>query len=146
MKKELADRFSDEVERHRRALLYCARKCDWEAFKAKAGSLFDYVERIEISEIENRFFRIFKSILVVLAAVAAAVMSMDVSIHPNLNQVRYSIIVLGIAGSCFEFYFFLGYKKFMEAKSTYYDERKDRFIKGMEKDFREMTMTRQCAA
>jgi hypothetical protein len=98
MNKELADRFNDNVERYRLALLDYARKCDWETFKAKAGNLFDYVEVVEVSEIERRFFRIFKSVLVVLVAVIAAIVNMDPSIHPNLDQLRYSFTVLAVAG------------------------------------------------
>ena len=93
MEKELADMFSQVVERYRLALLHHARGCDWETFKTKAGSLFDYVEKIEMSEIESRFFRIFKSILAVLVAVVLAIANMDVSIHPDLD-------VSGIPLSC----------------------------------------------
>lgn len=142
MEKELADMFSQVVERYRLALLQHARRCDWETFKAKAGGLFDYVERIEMSEIESRFFRIFKSILAVLVAVALAIANMDASLHPDLGRVKYTIIVLAAAGSCFELWFFLNFRMYMIGKTIYYKKRKDRFIRNIEKDFKEMT--RQC--
>jgi hypothetical protein len=140
MKKEFADRFNEEIERYRQALLYYARKCDWEKFKMKAGNLFDYVEGVELSETERRFFRIFKSVLVVLVAVVIALMNMDWTIIPGLERVRFSIIVLAIAGSCFEFYFFLNFRTYKDAKATYYQKRKDRFIRNIERDFRNMVM------
>jgi hypothetical protein len=143
MEKELADMFSQVVERYRLALLQHARKCDWETFKTKAGSLFDYVEKIEMSEIEDRFFRIFKSILAVLVAVVLAIANMDASIHPDLGRVKYAIIVMAAAGSCFELCFFLNFRTYMIGKTRYYKKRKDRFIRNIEKDFREMI--RQCA-
>lgn len=137
MKKEFADRFSEEVERYRRALLQYARKCDWDTFKMKAGNLFDYVEVIELSETERRFFRIFKSILALLIGVVIAILNMDVTVHPDLARMKFSIILLALAGSCFELYFFLGFRKYMDVKTTYYKKRKDRFIRNIEKDFRE---------
>ena len=142
MEKELADRFNDNVERYRRTLLDHATKCDWEKFKAKAANLFDYVEVVEVSEIERRYFRIFKSVLVVLVAVTVAIVNMDVSIHPGLQQLRYSITVLAVAGTCFELYTYMTFRSFMIAKSLYRKKRKERFIRGIEKDFREFVTNR----
>lgn len=141
MKKELADRFNDNVERYRLALLDNARKSDWDRFKVKAGNLFDYVEVVEVAEIERRFFRIFKSVLVVLIAVIAAIVNMDTAIHPDLEHVRYSITVLAVAGICFEFYTYMTFRSFMIAKSIYKQKRKERFIRGIEQDFREIAFS-----
>lgn len=141
MKKELADRFNDNVERYRLALLDYAHKREWDTFKAKAANLFDYVEVIELAEIERRFFRIFKSVLVVLVAVIAAIANMDTSMHPDLEQVRYSITVLAVAGIFFEFYTYMTFRSYMIAKSLYKKKRKERFLKGIEQDFREMVVT-----
>jgi hypothetical protein len=138
MKRDFADRFNEEVERYRQALLFYARKCDWETFKMKAGNLFDYVEWVELSETERRFFRIFKAILVVLVAVVIAIMNMDWTINPELQRIRFSIVLLAIAGSCFELYFFLNFRTYMEVKTTCYQKRKDRFIRNIENDFRKM--------
>ncbi len=138
MKKELAERFNEEVERYRRSLLQYARKCDWDKFKIKAGSLFDYVEVVEVSEVERRFFRIFRSVLVVLAAVVVAIANMNTGINPELLRIKYTIITLAIAGFCFELFFFLDFRMFMQSKSAYYKTRKDRFIRNIERDFRQM--------
>ncbi len=141
MKKEFADRFSDNVERFRLALLDYARKHDWEKFKARAGNLFDYVEVVEVSEIERRFFRIFKSVLVVLVAAIAGIMNMDPVVHPGLDQLRYSFTVLAVAGISFEVYSYMTFRSFMIAKSLYRKKRKERFIRGIERDFREMVFS-----
>ena len=138
MRQELAEMFNQEVERYRLALLYYAKKCDWDRFKTKAAGLFDYVEDIEVSEIERRFFAIFKSVLVVLVAVVLAIVNMDPTMHPDLQRVRYSIIVLAVAGSCFELYSYMTFRSFMIAKTLYRKKRKARFIRGIEQDFREM--------
>jgi len=63
MKRELNERFNYEVDRYRKALLFYAKQCQWDTFKANAGRLFDYVESIEMSEIERRFFNISKIIV-----------------------------------------------------------------------------------
>jgi hypothetical protein len=143
MKKEFADSFNENVERYRMALLDHARKCDWDRFTAKAGNLFDYVEVVEVSEIERRFFRVFKSVLVVLVAVIAAIANMDPSVHPDLGQVRYSITVLAVAGTCFELYTYLTFRSFMITKSISRNKRKERFVRGIEWDFRQIDFSNQ---
>ncbi|HTP03547.1 MAG TPA: hypothetical protein VMM54_00140, partial [Nitrospirota bacterium] len=62
---EFAHRINEEIERYRNALLHHAKQCEWESFKSKAGALFDYLEKIELSEIQRKFFRMFKIILIV---------------------------------------------------------------------------------
>ncbi len=143
MKKELAERFNENIERYRQALLEHACKCDWDRFKTKAGNLFDYVEIVEGSEIERRFLAIFKSVLVVLVAVIAAIVNMGTSIDPDLQQVRYSITVLAVAGTCFEVYTYMTFRSVMIAKSIHRKIRKDRFIRGIEQDFREIAFSVQ---
>ena len=58
MNQELNQLFSEEVNRYKNALLFCAKQCEWETFKINAGRLFDYVESIEMSELERKFFNI----------------------------------------------------------------------------------------
>ncbi len=143
MTRELAYRFNENVERYRLALLDLACRCDWDRFKAKAGNLFEYVEIVEASEIENRFFRIFKSVLVVLVAVIGAIVNMDTSLHPEYIQLRYSITVLAVAGTCFELYSYMTFRSFMIAKTIYRKKRKERFVRSIERDFREIAFIQQ---
>jgi len=136
MKKELAEQFNQEVDRYRNALLYEARKNEWEAFDARAGKLFDYVESIEISELERRFFTVFTLILAVLGLVVLALLGVDFQAHPELMRLKSTVILAGIAVSSFELYFFIDYRIYIGIKTSYYEKRRKNFIRNMEQDFR----------
>jgi hypothetical protein len=140
MKKELAEQFNQEVDRYRNALLYEARKSDWEAFDARAGKLFDYVESIEFSELERRFLTVFTPILAVLGLVALALLGVDVQAHPELMRLKNTVILAGLAASSFELYFFIDYRIYMRIKTSYYKRRRENFIRNMELDFRAYTL------
>jgi hypothetical protein len=136
MRKGLEKQFNQEVETYRKALLYHARISDWETFKAKAGKMFDYVEAIEYSELERRFFTNFNVILVVLVAIAFALFQVDFAVTPELLRLKNSMILAGLAVSSFELYFYLDYKIYIKVKTVHYPERRERFIKNIENDFR----------
>src|SRR5512142_975493 len=99
MKRELAERFNREVENHRKALLYYARKCDWETFKAKAGRLFDYVESVEFRELERRFYSIFNLILGFLVLAVIGLMMVDFQVHQELLRFKNTFVVSALAVS-----------------------------------------------
>ncbi len=139
MKKELAERFNEEVDSYRNALLNCARKRDWETFKDKAGRLFDYVESIEFQELERRFFTIFSSILALLVLAVIALLSVDFQVHQELLRLKGAFILFALAASSFELYFFVNYRMYAEIKTTNYKKRRDHFIKNIEQDFRGYT-------
>lgn len=136
MKRELAEKFNQEVDSYRNALLYEARKCDWEAFKARAGKLFDYVESIEFSELERRFFTVFSLILALLGLVVLALLGVDFQAHPELMRLKSTVVLAGIAVSSFELYFFIDYRMYMDIKTSCYKKRRENFIRNMEQDFR----------
>lgn len=136
MRKGMAQQFNQKVENYRRALLYHARTCEWETFKAKAGGMFDYVETIECSELDRRFSFHFNLILAVLAAIAVALFNVDFTVTPELIRLKNAMVVAGLGGSSFELYFYLDYKIYMRVKSVHYAERRDSFIRNIEKDFR----------
>ena len=137
MRKELAERFNEEVKRFRQMLLHHAERCDWDAFKIKAGKLFDYVEEIELRALGERFFKTFWAILVILAAIVLAIFKIDVAVYPALLRLKNSIILLALAGSCFALYFFLDFKMYVKAKMSWYKKRKEQFIRNIEKDFKD---------
>lgn len=139
MKKELADQFNQEVDGYRNALLYRARKCDWDAFRVKAGKLFDYVEAIEFAELERRFFSIFWMVLAVLILALIALFNIDAGVSEELRRLRNMVILASLAGSGFELYFYLDFKIYMKSKMRYFKRRRERFIMNIEKDFREFT-------
>ncbi len=135
MKRELAEQFNREVETYRKALLFYARKCDWEEFKAKAGRLFDYVESVELSETERRFSMVFNSLLAVLGLAVLALFGVDFSAHTGLQGMKQVFILTSIAGSTFELYFYLDFRIYREARTSFYGRRRAKFIRGLEQDF-----------
>lgn len=140
MERTRAEAFNAEVERYRKALLYYARKCDWETFKAKAGRLFDYLESIEMSETERRFSSITKIIVAALVAVLLVIWRMHVVTTPEQESVRRLVILTALSISSFEFFFLLNFAKYRKIKKSFYGKRRARFIYLIEQDFRTMTV------
>lgn len=136
MKKEWRDQFNEQVENYRRALLYHARINDWETFKAKAGRMFDYVESIEYAVLERKFFYNFTTILVVLAAIAIALFQVDFTVTPELLRIKNLIVFGGVLGGTFELYFYINYRTYRKVRTTYYAQRREKFIRNIEQDFR----------
>ena len=139
MKQELKKQFNHEVETYRKSLLYYAKKADWATFEAKAGRMFDYMESIEFQELERRFFTTFNLILGALILAVAGFLSMDFEVHQELQQMRGSFLFCALAVCSFELYFYLDYRIYMNIKTTYYPQRRSRFIQGIEADFRSYT-------
>ena len=136
MRKGLEKQFNEEVENYRKALLYHAQISDWETFKAKAGKMFDYVEAIEYAELERRFFTNFNVILIALIAIVVALIKVDFAVTPELLRLKNTMVLTGLGVSSFELYFYINYKIYMRAKAVYYPERREKFIRTIEKDFR----------
>ena len=136
MKRGLEKQFNQDVENYRKALIYHARISDWETFKAKAGRLFDYVEAIEYSELERRFFKNFNVILVMLIVVVVALFNINYGVMPELMRLKNAFVLAGIGMSSFEVYFYVDYKIYLRVKTVHYAERRERFIRNIESDFR----------
>ena len=136
MKKGLEKQFNQEVDGYRKALLYHARISDWETFKAKAGKLFDYVEAVECSELERRFFTTFYLILVVLIMIVVALFKVDFAVTPELIRFKNSMVLACLGVSSFELYFYIDYKLYRRVKAVYYQKRRKNFIGNIEKDFK----------
>jgi hypothetical protein len=136
MKKELKDQFNEHVESYRRTLLYHARISDWETFKAKAGRMFDYVESIEYSELERRFFKNFNAILVILIAIAIALFQVDFEVAPELLRFKNLVVFAGVLAGSFELYFYINYRTYVKVRMVHYEERREKFIRNIEQDFR----------
>ena len=138
MDEEYANRINEEIERYKNALLHDAKQCEWQSFKSKAGKLFDYVEAIELSEIQRKFFRMFKLILVVLVMIIVIILNMNGGAYPALLRFKDSMVITAIAGSCFELYFFVDFRLYVEHKMSWYKQRREQFIRDIEKDFKEI--------
>jgi hypothetical protein len=140
MKEELNKIFNAEVEQYRNSLLYYAKACEWDTFKEKAGRLFDYVESIEMSEIERKFFNISKVIVAVLAIVVVVILKLNMSTLPEIAGIKKLIIIMALAGGSFEVYFFLNFKTYMKNKTNFYKKRKERFIIDIDGDFKNISV------
>jgi len=140
MKKEIADQFNHEVETYRRALLYYARKCDWETFEAKAGRMFDYVESVEFQELERRFFRTFGLFLGAIIIAVTVFLNIDFEVHQEWLQWKNSFLFSAIAACTLEIYFFINYRTYIDVKTYGQKKRREKFIHGIEADFRKYTL------
>lgn len=138
MTEELNRTFNEEVNRYKNALLFYAKKCDWETFKVKAGKFFDYLESIEMSEIERKFFNISKIVIFILCIVVLFILKLNPDISPEMAGFRKLIILMAIGGCGFEIYFFFNFKTYMKYKSDFYEKRRERFIYDIERDFKDI--------
>lgn len=136
MDKSLEKVFNEEVNKYRNLLLSCARKSEWSSFKANAGKLFDYIESIEMLVLKKKFFRISKVIMIALVFVVAAVCLMDPAMQCEIPRIRELLILAGIMGCCFQLYFFLNFRTYIERKMTSYKLRRESFIRSIEADFK----------
>ena len=143
MTQELARKFSDEVERYRRSLVYFARKSEWDEFKKRAGGLFDYVEEVEATERERRFFTVFNAILAVLIAAVVALFSIDLPAHVDWPHYKRALVLACLAASGFELYFFLNFRWYAEMRKAGFRRRREQFIRNIERDFRSFTGRRE---
>lgn len=141
MKPDMHRKFNDEITRYKKSLLFYARKCDWDRFKVSAGRLFDYVESIEMSEIERRFFNISKVVLIILCALTAVIFKLNPGLFPEAEKIKELMTLSAIAGCCFEVYFFFNFRRYMQGKTVFYKKRRERFIRNIENDFRNVSLT-----
>lgn len=136
MRRDLAEQFNREVDNYRKALLYYARKCDWETFEDKAGRLFDFVETVEFRELERRFFKVFYLILSVLILAVIGLISLNFEGNQELMRLKNIFIISSLAGSSFELYFYVDYRMYIDVKTRLYRTRREKFVRGIERDFR----------
>ncbi|MDA8432935.1 MAG: hypothetical protein M0Z60_08235 [Nitrospiraceae bacterium] len=135
MEKRLRKAFNEDVEKYRRILLSCANKSDWETFKMNAGRLFDYIESIEISEIERRFYRISWVIIGALFFSVIVIVSMNFDLREEIIRLRKLMGLAALMGGSFQLYFYLNFLWYLEQKNAHYERRRERFISNIEKDF-----------
>ncbi len=136
MNRELRTAFNSEIERYRNILGSCAKRCEWDTFKLNAGKLFDYVESMEMSELERKFLRVFLVVMAVLFCILAFSLRLNLDSYPELARFKAFFGLTALAGSSFELYFFLNFRMYMDYKTNLYKTRRERFIRNIEKDFR----------
>lgn len=138
MRKEMNDKINEEVVRYKKALIFYAKQCEWDTFKVKAGKLFDYLEYIEMSEFERKFFNISKIIAAVLIFMVLLIIKINPGAYPGLVKVKELMILLAIGGCCFEVHFLFNFRMYKKGKTIYYKKRRERFIRDIERDFRDI--------
>lgn len=136
MDRELSDRIDEEVEGYRKALVHYARACEWDTFEKKAGTLFDYLESVELTVLERKFFNIFRFILVALVGIVIIIMKLNGQALQAFVKYRDSIILAALAVSCFAVYFFLDFRIYVNAKMARYRKRREQFIRNIKDDFK----------
>ena len=138
MNSTLHKTFNTEVHRYKNSLLFYAKQCDWQTFKSKAGCLFDYIESVEMKEMERKFFRIFKVILSVLFFAVFFIISINPEAQPEMSRFRELLVITALAGCCYELYLFISFRFYMKHKNTFYKKRRKRFICNIQGDFRDI--------
>lgn len=136
MDRKLAEQFNNEINGYRNSLLYYAKASNWEEFEIKAGRLFDYVETVEFSELERRFFNIFNPILMVMAAALLALLGLDFETHQGWISLKNAFVFTLIVALIFELFFFLNYRMYIGRRTQYYEKRRKKFIRSLRQDFR----------
>jgi hypothetical protein len=136
MRREIYRAFNEEISRYRNALAYYAQKNEWETFKAKAGKLFDYCEKVEASEIERRFTRVFWIIIAFVISGLFLMIRIEPGTLPEFQNLKKLLFFATFAASCFDLYFYLNFRVYMNQKIVYYKKRKEHFIAAIEQDFR----------
>jgi hypothetical protein len=135
MDREWHSRINEEVEGFRKALVHFAKACEWETFEKKAGGLFDYLESVELAVLEKKFFKKFLIILSVLIAAVVFITKLDSQTFPALLKYKGVIIQGAIAVSCFEMFFFMNFRIYVNAKMSWYRKRREQFIRDIKDDF-----------
>ncbi len=79
----------------------------------------------------------FKVILVVLVMIIVIILKMNGEAYPALLRFKNSMVITAIDGSCFELYFFLDFRLYVE-RMSWYKQRREQFIRDIEEDFKEI--------
>lgn len=139
MREKAERKFNEEITRYKNTLLFYAKKCEWDSFKINAGKLFDYCESVEARAVQNEFFKISKIVVAGLFIMLLIILKIDPDIYPGFARAKELLILIAIAGCCFEVYFFFNFRKYMQGKTIYYKKRRDKFIRNIVIDFQNIT-------
>ncbi len=138
MTKEIDRKINEQVTRYKNSLAFYAQICKWDVFEDNAGKLFDYLESVEMSEFESKFFSISKALATVLVIMVLFIIKLSAGAYPELLRLREVMILIAIGGCCFEVYFLYNVRMYKRGKTLYYEKRRARFIQNIERDFREV--------
>ncbi|HUI46336.1 MAG TPA: hypothetical protein VL122_10195 [Nitrospirota bacterium] len=140
MRQSIHESINTEVEQYRRTLVHFAKAREWETFEKKAGMLFDYLESIELTILERKFYSVFIMILAVLVGIVIVILKADGRFCPVITRYKEYVVLLAACATCYELYFYLNYRLYVEVKMSRYQKSKEQFIRNIENDFREHIM------
>lgn len=138
MTKEIDRKINEQVTRYKNSLAFYAKICEWDVFADNAGKLFDYLESVEMSEFESKFFSISKVVATVLVLAVLFIIKFSAAAYPELLRFKEVLILFAIGGCCFEVYFLYNFRMYKKGKTIYYAKRRGRFIQDIKRDFREV--------
>jgi len=140
MSRSLHESINKEVEQSRRALVHFAKAREWESFEKKAGVLFDYLESIELTILERKFYSAFIMILAISVGIVIVILKADNRFLPMITRYKEYVVLLASFTTFYELYFYLNYRSYVQVKMLQYKKRKEQFIRNIENDFKEYTM------
>jgi len=68
--------------------------------------------------------------------IVIALFEVDFAVTPELLRLKNAVVLAGLGVSSFELYFYVNYRTYLRVKTTRYAERRERFIRNIEQDFR----------
>jgi len=74
--------------------------------------------------------------VIALIVIAVALFNVDLAVTPELVRLKNTMVLAGLGASSFELYFYINYRTYIKVKTVHYAERREKFIRNMEKDFR----------
>jgi len=84
MDKQFAGKLDTESSQYKQTLTYFSKKCDWEDFKLKTSTLFDYLESVELHLAKRKFHPLLEIIFVALVLALALLSGLGNSLSPSL--------------------------------------------------------------
>ena len=94
MSRSLHESINKEVEQSRRALVHVAKAREWESFEKKAGVLFDYLESIELTILERKFYSAFIMILAISVGIVIVILKADNRFLPMITRYKEYVVLL----------------------------------------------------
>ena len=140
MRQSIHESINTEVEQYRRTLVHFAKAREWESFEKKAGVLFDYLESIELTILERKFYSAFIMILAISVGIVIVILKADNRFLPMITRYKEYVVLLASFTTFYELYFYLNYRSYVQVKMLQYKKRKEQFIRNIENDFKEYTM------
>jgi hypothetical protein len=121
-----------DITRYGNALLYFARVCDWDSFRASAATLFEYLETAVTTVLKQKIYR--AGALMTIVLLAALVVSVLVG-GGVLAVYQENILFIVAAGLVLELLVLAELRAYLGIRMSQEKRRKDQFIKKMERDF-----------